>query len=92
MVLDACNPRGTRQDFDPILSIRLLSSSSRRRGGYRKFQLDALPFSVTVDEALKKFERWSQDEGIVTLLSLGSTKITPSRSRASPEHLAPPFF
>ena len=68
-VVDACKPHGRRL------------SSSRRRGGYRKsWQLDALPFSVTVDEALKRFDRWSRDEGIVSLLSLGSTKITPSRS------------
>lgn len=76
-----CNPRRTRRDFDWILSahsVRRLLSSSRRRGGYRKFQLDALPFSVTVDEALKRFDRWSRDEGIVSLLSLGSTKITPT--------------
>jgi hypothetical protein len=48
-------------------SIRFISS--RRRN---QFQLDALPFTVSPDEAYKKFETWAVNkQGLGPLLSVG---------------------
>lgn len=53
--------------------IRLFSSRKRR------FQLDALPFTVAPSDAYAKFERWANDEqGLGTLLSIGKANITAS--------------
>jgi len=52
--------------------IRYLSSQNKRR-----FQLDALPFTVTPTEANAKFEQWANHEqGLRPLLSIGTTKLT----------------
>jgi len=54
-------------------SRRYISSSRKSRG----FQLDALPFTVAPSQAYAKFEQWANDEqGLGTLLSIGSAKIT----------------
>ena len=62
------------------LSIRRLFSSQRRRFGARKkrgFQLDALPFTVSPNEAHDKFQKWAVDkQGLGPLLSVGTVNIT----------------
>lgn len=57
----------TRQTARITVSLRLFSS--RRRN---QFQLDALPFTVSPDEAYKKFEAWAVNEqGLGPLISVG---------------------
>lgn len=49
------------------ISVRFFSS--RRRN---QFQLDALPFTLSPDEAYKKFESWAvKEQGLGPLLSVG---------------------
>ncbi|KAL3796774.1 hypothetical protein HJC23_010921 [Cyclotella cryptica] len=53
-------------------SIRLISSR-RGAGNGNQFQLDALPFMVTPEEAYKKFESWAVNEqGLGPLLTVGA--------------------
>ena len=52
--------------------------SSRRRGGgnNKGFQLDALPFTISPDEALESFRKWAeQEQGLNYLLSYDSVRI-----------------
>ncbi|CAB9499008.1 protein DnaJ [Seminavis robusta] len=57
-------------------SSRWFSSSSKSRRGGGGFKLDALPFSISPEEALEKFRKWSvDDQGLNYLMSWDSVRI-----------------
>ena len=55
------------------LPARVYFSSSTKRG---RFQLDALPFTVSPEDALGKFRQWAEtDQGLKYLMSYSSVRI-----------------
>ena len=56
--------------------VYLSSSSSTKRGRGRGFQLDALPFTISPEDALEKFRQWAEkDQGLKYLMSYSSVRI-----------------
>ena len=52
------------------------SRSSNNNQGSSRFQLDALPFSISPEEALKTFQKWAEEEqGLNYLMSYSSIRI-----------------
>ena len=52
------------------------SSRSSSRAGSSRFQLDALPFSISPEEALDAFRKWAEDDqGLRYLMSYNSVRI-----------------
>lgn len=63
--------RASNFTFDPFIHPQRRSFASRR-----DFQLDALPFSISPEHAIKEFERWAvDDQGLYYLLRWDSVRI-----------------
>eukprot|EP00980_Cylindrotheca_fusiformis_P001239 scaffold331_cov117-Cylindrotheca_fusiformis.AAC.17 len=57
-------------------SVRFHSTSSRGKGGGGNFKLDALPFSVSPEEALEKWRQWAEDDqNLKYILNYNSIRI-----------------
>jgi len=55
------------------MQVHFSSSTNSKRG---RFQLDALPFSISPEDALEKFRKWAEaDQGLKYLMSYSSVRI-----------------
>ena len=72
-VLSAAHNLQSNTNTSTLQSKRRFSSRRKGRDG---FELDALPFSISPEEALERFRTWSvDDQGLNSLMSWNSIRI-----------------